>query len=391
MRLSARTQTFGSVPLSRRAFLRTLVVGGSAVLVACQRAADTSVATGPASSGTERWDQIVSAAREEGVLTVYGGPSARRALHEPFQRAFPNIRLDGVYGPGNELVARVVSERQAGRYIPDVLVGPGTSGLTALKPIGALAPAERMLVLPEVLDLSAWFENRLWWADAEEPYTTLSFQGSVQSIVSYNTQMVDPNELRSYWDLLSPKWKGQMIAIDIRTFGPGTVPSRFIYQTLGPTFLRRLLTETDLTLGSDQRQLVDWLAQGRYPLGLFLGHSQLVPAMQQGLPIGIIPGAQFAEGAPIGPGGGSLSILDRAPHPNAATVYVNWVLSREGQIAWQEITAENSLRTDIPKDRVGAFSAPRPGGTYVDAGSESFARQANGDLQELVVQALAGR
>jgi iron(III) transport system substrate-binding protein len=322
---------------------------------------------------------------------VYGGPSARTALHEPFEKAFPGIKIDGTYGPGNQLVERIVSERQAGRYIPDVLVGPGTSGLVVLKPLGALAPIPPMLVLSEVLDTSKWFDNHLWWGDAEEPYSTVLFQGTVQSIVSYNTQMVDPGEFRSYMDLLNPKWRGRICSTDLRTFGAGTIPSRYLHHKLGSTFFRRLYGEMDVTIATDQRQLADWLGGGQYPVGIFIGPSQLVPAQQQGLPVNLVPPDQFAEGAPIGPGGGSLSVLDRAPHPNAAAVYANWVLSREGAMAWQDATSENSLRIDVPKDKVRPFSAPTPGRTYLDVGNEAFARAGDDELLAVVREALVSR
>ncbi|MBM2812887.1 MAG: ABC-type Fe3+ transport system periplasmic component [Chloroflexi bacterium] len=382
-------------PLSRRRFLRGFtILGGSALLAGCQprtAAPAPAPALEPGSQAADRWQQVLAAARQEGTITVYGGPSARTALHEPFERAYPGIKIDGTYGPGNQLVARVIAERQSGRNIADVLVGPGTSGLIELKPIGALAPVSPMLLLPEVLDRSKWFENRLWWGDAEEPYSTILFQGTVQSIVSYNTSMVDPSEFRSYWDLLNPKWKGRIISTDIRTFGAGTIPSRYLHHKLGSAFFQRLYGEMDVTIASDQRQLADWLGGGQYPLGVFIGPSQLVPAQQQGLPVNFVPPDQFAEGAPIGPGGGSLSVLDKAPHPNAATVYTNWVLSREGALAWQDQTSENSLRVDVPKDKVRPFSAPKAGVTYLDVGNESFARVGDDELMTVVVEALASR
>lgn len=334
---------------------------------------------------------MLAAARQEAVVTLYGGPSARTALVEGFETAYPEIKIDGTFGPGNQLVQRVIAERQAGRYMPDLLIGPGTSGLVGLKPIGALAPLKPALLLPEVLDETKWLENRLWWADAEEPHTTVLFQGSVQSPVSYNTQLVDPKEFTSYWDLLNPKWKGRIVATDIRSFGAGTLPARYLYHRLGATFLQRLFGEMDLTLGADQRQLADWLGQGRYPLGLLLGPSQLVPAAEQGLPVALVPGDQFAEGAPIGPGGGTISLVDQAPHPNATAVYINWILSREGQMAWQDATSENSLRTDVPKDKVRSSAVPRPGVKYLDAGSEEFARISDEQMLEVVTQALERR
>ncbi len=56
---------------------------------------------------------------------------------------------------------------------------------------------------------------------------------------------------------------------------------------------------------------------------------------------------------------GHISFFKNAPHPNAARAYINWTLSREGQLAWQKIAKANSLRIDIPKDMIPAEIVPK--------------------------------
>ena len=209
----------------------------------------------------EAWDQLVAAARQEGMVRVLGPPGQeyRRIVVDEFQRAYPGITVD--YNPGriSETWARMEAERATGRYLWDVNVGGGRSVPSVLKPANAVPPLKPALALPEVLDESAWLENRLWWFDAQEPYTTLSFQGNVQLIVAYNKTLVNPAQFTSYWDLLDPKWKGRMVATDVRPGIVGGVSSRFLYQhpSLGPEFLDRLFGDMDLTLRGDQLQLVD--------------------------------------------------------------------------------------------------------------------------------------
>ncbi|HEY7219171.1 MAG TPA: hypothetical protein VH985_12365, partial [Candidatus Binatia bacterium] len=72
-----------------------------------------------------------------------------------------------------------------------------------------------------------------------------------------------------------------------------------------------------------------------------------------------IPPDKLKEGGTIGGGGSSvLALISRAPHPNAAKVFINWYLSRRGQMVWQnvmnvkEVEASDSMRIDIPKDDV---------------------------------------
>jgi ABC-type Fe3+ transport system substrate-binding protein len=73
-------------------------------------------------------------------------------------------------------------------------------------------------------------------------------------------------------------------------------------------------------------------------------------AIKQGLPIGQT--LDLTEGGTLSSGGGTISFIDRAPHPNAAKVFVNWLLSREGQINFQARDGSDSLRIDIPKNDV---------------------------------------
>jgi iron(III) transport system substrate-binding protein len=369
----------------------TIALVGLIAAVACSPAAVPSSGTSRAVTANkpEGWDDLVAAAKKEGVVTVYNANAVNRpALVDAFQEAYPDIKVELTVARQDEQINRIDAERRAGRYLSDVFVGGTGPGLVTLKQAGFSAPLQPMLVLPEVLDTSAWLGNKLWWADASEPYTALMFQGSLQIPVAYNTRSVDPTQFKTYWDLLDPKWKGKIASTDIRRVGPGLVAARFIYlhPQLGPEYMRRLFSEMDLTLSSDQRQLIDWVAQDRFPLGIFLFDTEVSMAAEQGLPVQLAVG-QFKEGEPLGPSGGTLYLIDRAPHPNAAKVYINWLLSREGQMAWQRLTREPSRRVDIPKDGLRSGSVPKPGVEYMDGGSEEVARVTN-EMVELVTQAL---
>jgi iron(III) transport system substrate-binding protein len=387
--------------LKGHVWFRLLALGGcvAAVLAACGQPAPSApapraapaAASAPAQT-TSEWEQVLEAARREGEIGLYGGSGQdnRLALVEPFQRAYPGIKVTGTFAPGRDLVTRIAAERQAEKYLADVLIGPGASGLIPLKPIGALAPLEPALLLPEVTDLSAWLQNKLWFLDETPPLTTLGYEASVQMAMVFNTQQLDPQQIRSYWDLVDPKWKSKIVATDVRRPGPGAVPTRYMYKhpDLGPRFLERLFAEMDMTLGSDQRQMVDWVAQGRFPIGLFLNPPDVLDAIHQGLPVGVVPGDQFKEGTPIGPSGGTVNLLDRAPHPNAARVYVNWLLSRDGQIAWQRFVRGNSARIDIPKDGIPSYYLPNPGVRYVNAATEEYAHLSGTVITDLITNAL---
>jgi ABC-type Fe3+ transport system substrate-binding protein len=391
------------MPWTRRQLLgRVAATGAAALLGACgPSVASTGAppASGPAKTGAknEEWEALVEAARREGSVTVYGasgGGEVQDVLTEEFERAIPGISVNGTFISQQQQVARVLAERTAGRFIPDVYVGGTTGMVVSLKQAGAMAPLRPALVLPEVVNPSGWFENQLWFADAEEPYVNLMFVGVVAPL-AINTRLVDPSQFSSYWDLLDPKWKGKIVTTDIRQTGPGGVFSRFIYKSpaLGPSYLDRLFGEMDVTLSSDQRQIIDWVADGRFSIGMFVSTIEPMTAAKQGLPVTAISVGHFKEGGVIGPENGSVGLADSAPHPNAAQVYINWLLSKEGQMRWQQRVGHASLRTDIGREGVYPPYVPQPGGRYVNGGTEEYSLVTIQAMSDVVNRALsrAGR
>jgi ABC-type Fe3+ transport system substrate-binding protein len=379
--------------------LGMLAIVALLLAAACQTPATPAPAAAPAASPPgpsatlpAGWDALVAAARQEGRVVVYGPPGQeyRAALVDGFQRAYPGMTVDAIFINPTERLSRLAAERAAGRYLADVWVGGTNPAVTEVKDGHYSAPLLPALLLPEVADPAGWLDQHLWWADSAEPYTNLIFQGSSQSFVAINTRLVDPNQITSYWDLLAPQWKGKIVANDIRRPGPGGVPTRFLYKSpaLGPTFISRLFGEMDVTLTADPRQLVDWLAQGTYAIGLFMAGRDILVGARQGLPVDVIPPDRFKEGAALGPGNGSLLLLDQAPHPSAAKLYVNWLLSRDGQRAWQEAIEEPSLRIDVPKEGLAPSAVPKSGVSYVNAAGEEYARLASDVITGLVNQAL---
>jgi iron(III) transport system substrate-binding protein len=244
------------------------------------------------------------------------------------------------------------------------------------------------LVLPEVLDESKWWGGKHHYNDHEQKYVFV-FTGDPQlGTIAFNTNLVNIKEISSFWDFLNPKWKGRIESRDIRIPGTGSVNTLFFYHNpqLGPKFLRRLFGEMDITLFRDVRQSIDWLATGKFAICFFCYPNEIEPAQKQGLPVALLD-FMLKEGAAISSQNGALSFVNRAPHPNAAKVFVNWLLSREGQITSQSVTA-NSRRMDIPKDMIPPRARLIEGVKYLDVEIPE-----RNDLQpviKVVEEALAG-
>jgi ABC-type Fe3+ transport system substrate-binding protein len=115
---------------------------------------------------------------------------------------------------------------------------------------------------------------------------------------------------------------------------------------LGDEFIRRLAVDQQPVLTDNLRQMAEWVVRGRYPIGVGIGELAFAPFRAEGLGQDVkSPNARIV---PVITGNGVLYLMDRAPHPNAARVFVNWLLSRETQAQWSQVTAANSRRLDVP-------------------------------------------
>ena len=340
-----------------------------AVLLACVLGSSVNAAADEAKSGNDWW-RVVEAAKKEGQLTVY--ISGYEAVLPFFEKEFPEIKLTAVTARGNQLGQRLLSERRAEKYLADVVSSGANPNYQVLYPAKALAPIKAALILPEVVDQTKWYLNKHQYSDPESQYVFNYVGSATYGAVNYNSKLVDIKEFKSYWDLLNSKWKGKIEARDIREAGPGAGNTRFFYyhSDLGPPFIRKLFGEMDATLFRDFRQGPDWLATGKFSICFFCDVDVL---KQQGLPVDTFGPRVFKEGGGLVQQFGTLSFVDRAPHPNAAKVFINWLLSRRGQIALQRSQANaespaDSLRIDIPKDDVPFQSRRLDGVRYLDTG-----------------------
>jgi iron(III) transport system substrate-binding protein len=316
------------------------------------------------------WTRVIEAAKQEGQLSLYGGQEITHPdIIAGFNKEFPFIRVTSASGRAADMMTRIVAERRADRYLADVTAsGPNGPRMLYLNKI--LDPIAPTFILPEVSDLSRWYGGRHWYADPENKYIFM-FEGTIVSTgLSFNNKLVSMDEIKSYWDLLQPKWRGKLLGQDPRGAALST-PVLILYHRagLGAEFLRRLYTETDITLFRDRRQGTNWLATGKFS-GCHLCRD-IDRAAKQGLPVEDISPDKLKEGGSIGGGGSSvLALINRAPHPNAAKLFINWYLSRQGQALWQqvmnvkEVEASDSMRIDIAKDDVLPDGKRAPGREY---------------------------
>jgi iron(III) transport system substrate-binding protein len=322
------------------------------------------------------WEQTLAAAKKEGQVNVY--IYRYDGLLRDFKREFPGINVVSVVGRGNDLATRILSERRAGKYLADVYsAGPG-GNYNILYKGKALEPIKPMLVLPEVVDESKWYGKVHRYVDGEGKYIFAYLASPSDAQLAHNTTLVNPKEFKSYWDFVQPKWKGKILALDLRDGGLGGTMQFFYYNPeLGPEFIKKFFGTMDIQFARNFRQMTDWLAQGRY--AICFGCKDSMRAKNQGLPVDDFDATRWKEGVSFSSGGGSLSLPNQAPHPNAAKVFINWFLSRRGQMALQKLgdvdDSPNSRRIDIPKDDVLPTNRMVADAKYFDVVKPEYADQ----------------
>lgn len=318
------------------------------------------------------WAKTQAAAGKEGRVAVflYQRVNIETAV-KAFERRYPNIQVTVASVPAAETGPRIMAERRAGKFLWDVCICGPTTPFAVLYPAKALEPIGAALLLPEVLDESKWWGGKHHYMDPDGHYIFV-FLGSVEMPnLYYNKNLVDPKDFRSYWDLVNSKWRGKILALDPRQPGRQRVGARFLYHIpeLGAGFLTRLFTEMDIALSRDDRQAMDWLAVGKFPLCLFCGDIET--ARVQALPVEEFNTYKWKESPAIYSGSnGTVALMGNAPHPNAARLFINWLLSREGQTGFQKIMNRpdlvmESMRVDISKEPIPLDKRRAPGVNYI--------------------------
>ena len=310
---------------------------------------------GEAKTSLTEWQKTLQAAKQEGQVTVYGGDEVTHPdILALFQKAHPEIKVVTVSGHA-EVIERIVAERRAGKYFVDVFAyGPNAARLAYLAKFLDPFPAAS---LPDVADASKWYGGKHYYSDAEGKYIFLYEGTPSASSIAYNTKLLNPKEVKSTWDALNPKYKGKIGFFAYGSGGAVPTPILILYynEKIGPNFLQRLAREMQLVVSRDRRQATDWLAREKYILCFMC--RDIEKAQKQGLPVSTFGPHDLDEGGELGGGNSSVMVyVNRAPHPNAAKVFINWYLSREGQMIWQKVMNQkvveptNSMREDIPKD-----------------------------------------
>ena len=236
--------------------------------------------------------------------------------------------------------------------------------MNRLAGFGIFHTIEPLIMHPDLTDPDGWLIAPPPYDDTERKYVlsdSVNTKPNVKDIY-YNTNKVSQAEIDSVekWDdFLDPRWKGRIaVSIDPGDAGnQGAGVSGEIWRVLGPEFIEPFIRNMDLTFISESqpRLIADGLVLGKYDIVTFASGttgSQIREAKTLGLPVDQV--TRPFKGGSTARLVRSTAVMDRAPHPHAAQLFLNWWFSQEGQTAKQTLSLDlvnerPSVRTDVPQ------------------------------------------
>ncbi len=323
------------------------------------------------------WKRVFEAAKKEGTLVLGGPGPSGDALVQGFKRD-TGISIQWLGGSSNEQTARVQTELRAGNVTVDVLLG----GLPEMAFLNQLKPLDDQLLLPNVTDGKYWRGGKIKFCD-DAKRRMLQACEYVSGWPIINTSVVKENDITSWKDLLHPKYKGRIGSISPLVPGAARATGAFLVTRFGADFIADLFIKQEVAYTTDYNQLIEWVARKKYDIAFGGIPANLERFRKEGFRDLVKP--VLPKDAP-GYVTGGFSVLKMPrdmPHPNAATVFLNWYLSKPGATAYSAAMLETSRRSDVSLGGDLDYLTPKEGISYYDTYTEEDYRQRPAQLKVL--------
>jgi iron(III) transport system substrate-binding protein len=305
-------------------------------------------------NGTQDWEAIEAAAKKEGKVLVYSNSSRVAQAAEAFMTIYPDITVEPYDMGGSEVITKVREEQKAEAYTGDVWFsagGPDIEGeFVPNQYIWKFIPSDLLAVIPE---------------DAQTPVVTASTEvfGWV-----YNSELNETCPITNWWELTNPEWKGKILIKDPVTSAEdlGMLMSAAMHaDELAAAY--KELYGTEVVLDKDTPD-AGWLWIKRFAQNQPIGQpgsdevweAMATPGLKTNM-LGWLPLSKYRNvlsgKAVFEPCTGLkpvlglqkrnyLAIINQAPHPNAAKLFIRFALSEEGFAPWNQV-GQYSARSDI--------------------------------------------
>ena len=274
------------------------------------------------SKAPERQKILVEGAKKEGKLLWYSTlivDQVVRPVKAAFEKEYPFIQVDFFRSNSEGVVRRMLAEYQAKRY--DVDIVDGTVSPTMVRRAGFL----QRFYSPYLAEYPAELKDANgFWGTTNLYFMTLG----------YNTRNVKPNELpKGYEDLLNPRWKNQMMWSTSRGSGAPIFIGNVLLsmgKEAGNAYLQKLKSQNIAKTTASNRQVLDLVIAGEYPLAVHIFNHHAYISKSRGAPV---------DWHPIEPVTGTentVGLAKNTPHPHAAMLFLDFVLSEKGQRVFQQ-------------------------------------------------------
>src|SRR5919108_5940612 len=323
----------------------------------------------------EEWSKLIAAAKQEGTVAIASGgaPSRQyRPIIDVFQKKF-GLKAEISTGSATDTVNRVLAERKAGRYTADVALISSRESNQRLIPSESLIPLAPLLIHPDVVDTSKWYQGRHAYADKASRYVFIYHVSKEDQYETwYNTDKIKEAEiatLKKQTDFFEPRWKGKIAGQGMGDpSGIRQMIDSYFEPDRGSEWVKTYLLSGSVTFSDDRRIIETWVVSGRFPLyAVSTGSEELHLLAKKGLPIKQVLLPKQLGLIRAGGSGCCISAFANAPHPYASQLFVNWFLSKEGQTLTHAMIPaidRSSLRTDIPIGEVVPEQRRAPGKEY---------------------------
>jgi iron(III) transport system substrate-binding protein len=284
---------------------------------------------------------LYTSAKEEGTLTLYDnypeGPW--RKILDVFTED-TGIDVEHVRLVTPQLYERVVSEAGAGRLQADAI---GMGDVTLMQDMAqrGILGAYESPIATKALSPEQHDPKFKWYSAA-----------NLVMVPSYNEAIVGKKDLPQKWeDFLDPQWKGKLGATPITTGGSAFTVYHFMRQNFGENYWKALAANSPKMYES-VTPLTQDLVRGEVPLGI-TSLGTIADQRKKGAPVAPL---FLDEGTPAFTN--MVGVTEKGEHPNAAKVYLNWLLSLKGQSTIVDVTSEFPVRKDAPSPSIAGVEVP---------------------------------
>lgn len=322
---------------STRTPIALLLAAAVLVMAGCAPAPAAAPTAVPAAGQSADWNQVIETAKAEGKLTIYGAfeQSLQDKYITEFNKVYPFIRVEVVYGTGPASAEKVRAEVAAHKVVGDMWRS-FTDPALGMRDQGILEKWQA----PSLVNERDKFAFQT--SDEDEQGYLNNVAAGVQGVM-INTKLVAPDqEPTSWFDLKDPRYKGMIMYADPRAPNSGQSIAWFLSQKYGPegeAFLRDL-GKQDLQFEASQPKMADEIARGERAIGM--------PVQWISYKAVEGPNVKFVQ-----PKEGlyysiaNAVIVKGAPHPNAAKLWIEWEVSKAGQQVKVDVGQETAIRTDV--------------------------------------------